>query len=173
MALSSEEMPGLSPTVLRGLDLGRELGTRTVLFHQAVAERVGLNATDFRCLDLAQQAGVPLTAGQLADITGLTTGAITGVIDHLERAGLARRVRDPQDRRKVLVEPILAPMQHVIPIFHDLGRAMAAVCMRYDEGQLRVIYGFLEQAIAVMMEQTERLRDRAAPRESRPEPSAP
>jgi DNA-binding MarR family transcriptional regulator len=129
------------------------------MFHQAVADRVGLNATDLKCLDLAREAGGPLTAGRLAEVTGLTSGAITGVIDHLERAGLARRVRDPQDRRKVLVEPILEPMAALLPIYQELGREMAEVCMGYDAEELKVVYRFLEETIGVMKRQTERLRD--------------
>ncbi len=162
MAMSRGEVPEVSSIVQRGLDLGRELGSRTIMFHQAVADRIGLNATDMKCLDLARLSAGPLTAGKLAEVTGLTSGAITGVIDRLEKAGLARRIRDPQDRRKVLVEAELGPMQHLIPIYQSLGRGMAEICMRYDEQQLAVIHGFLEQAITVLKEHTERLRDEAA-----------
>lgn len=162
MPLSTKDFPELNALVLRGLDLGREMGSRAIMFHQAVADRVGLNATDLKCLDLAREAGGPLTAGRLAEVTGLTSGAITGVIDHLERAGLARRVRDPQDRRKVLVEPILEPMAALLPIYQRLGREMAEVCMGYTAEELKVVYRFLEEAIAVMKRQTERLRDELA-----------
>jgi len=75
-------------------------------YDEAVAEAIGLNRTDMRCLDVIQREG-PVPAGRLAEETGLTTGAITTVLDRLERAGLARRTRDPADRRRVLVE--LAP----------------------------------------------------------------
>src|SRR6266567_8630524 len=88
----------------RFANLGRQLSQATVLFHAQIAEHVGLSATDHKCLDLAVQAERPLTAGQIADLSGLSTGAVTGVIDRLERAGFVRRVRDPHDRRKVLVE---------------------------------------------------------------------
>ena len=72
-------------------------------YDQAVADAIGLNRTDMRCLDVISREGrVP--AGRLAAETGLTTGAITTVLDRLERAGYARRVRDPDDRRRVLVE---------------------------------------------------------------------
>lgn len=165
MPLSTKDFPELNALVLRGLDLGRELASRTIMFHQTVAERVGLNATDLKCLDLAREAGGPISAGRLAEVTGLTSGAITGVIDHLERAGLARRVRDPGDRRKVLVEPVEEPLAKLLPIYQDLGQAMAQVCMEYDERDLAVIYRFLEQAIAVLKEQTERLRSEAAGRD--------
>src|SRR5690349_1487298 len=83
--------------------LGRELSARTVLFHDAVASRVGLSATESKCLDIAVRSNEPLTAGKLADATGLTTGAITGVLDRLERAGFIRREKDENDRRQVLI----------------------------------------------------------------------
>ncbi|MFI9010400.1 MarR family winged helix-turn-helix transcriptional regulator [Actinosynnema sp. NPDC053489] len=82
----------------------RESSALTVLFHSRVAERMGLSATDEKCLDLALRAQGPVTAGRIAELSGLSTGAVTGVIDRLERAGYVRRVRDPHDRRKVLVE---------------------------------------------------------------------
>src|SRR5688572_17181329 len=88
-----------------GDELGRELSARTILFHQALADKLGLNLTDHRCLDLAQRANsvAPLTAGQLAELTGLSTGAITGVLDRLEKAGFIRREKDPNDRRQLFV----------------------------------------------------------------------
>ena len=70
---------------------------------QAVADALGLNRTDMRCTDVLEREGA-VTAGRLAKATGLTTGAITSVIDRLERAGYARRVREETDRRRVLVE---------------------------------------------------------------------
>jgi DNA-binding MarR family transcriptional regulator len=75
----------------------------TLRFDRAVAEAVGLNLTDMSCLDVLSQTG-PLTAGQLAARTGLSSGAMTTAIDRLELAGYARRVRDDQDRRRVMVE---------------------------------------------------------------------
>src|SRR5579862_3079248 len=82
----------------------RQLSAATILFHQAVADRLGMNITDHKCADILARTG-PITAGELARRTGLTTGAITGVIDRLEKAGFVRRVRDENDRRRVIVEP--------------------------------------------------------------------
>src|SRR6185369_12031512 len=73
------------------------------LFDSTVIERAGINRTDWRCLDVLGTRG-PMTAGQLAEAVRLTTGAVTGVLDRLEAAGLVRRVRDTKDRRKVIVE---------------------------------------------------------------------
>src|SRR5215216_1384515 len=88
-------------------------------FDQAVADHVGVNRTDNRCIDLIDQAG-GMTAGELARAAGLTTGAVTAVVDRLETAGFARRVADPADRRRVRIEatekvwevnePLIGPM---------------------------------------------------------------
>lgn len=75
----------------------------TQRFDRAVADAIGLNLTDMGCIDVLSQQG-PMTAGQLALHTGLSSGAMTTAIDRLESAGYARRTRDEQDRRRVLVE---------------------------------------------------------------------
>src|SRR5215813_7862986 len=90
----------------------RQLSAATILFHQAVADRLGMNVTDHKCADILERHG-PLTAGELAERTGLTTGAITGVIDRLEKTGFVRRAEDPGDRRRVIIEPNRAKMQRV------------------------------------------------------------
>src|SRR5690625_288136 len=84
------------------LSCGRTMSTSTVLFHQSIAEKAGMSGTDHKYLDILFQSG-PITAGKLAELSGLTTGAVTGIIDRLEKQKLVRREQDPQDRRKVLV----------------------------------------------------------------------
>ena len=85
---------------------------QSVLFRQALADRVGLNATDLACAGILSESG-RLTAGRLAEVTGLTTGAVTGVVDRLERAGYVRRTSDPEDRRRVIVEPVPGQMDRL------------------------------------------------------------
>jgi DNA-binding MarR family transcriptional regulator len=70
---------------------------------QFVTELIGIGRTEMRCLVLLARHGGRLTAGHLAELSHLTTGAITGVVDRLERAGLARREADPSDRRRVVI----------------------------------------------------------------------
>src|SRR5688500_16476342 len=106
----------------------RQLSAATVLFHQAVADRLGMNVTDHKCADILEREGA-LTAGERARRTGLTTGAVTGVIDRLEKAGLARRAADPADRRRVIIEPNLRRLERrVAPLFESMGRASAELC---------------------------------------------
>src|SRR5262245_31160826 len=91
----------------------REASGQGMLYSQAVAQRLGINSTDLECLDYIVRG--PVTAGALAEATGLTTGAITGVIDRLERAGFAKREADANDRRKVLVRITPAVQEKIGP----------------------------------------------------------
>lgn len=127
-------------------DLTRELSTYTILLHQAIADRLRLNITDHKCLDLIERKG-SMTAGQLADITGLTTGAITGVIDRLEKAGYVRRERDPEDRRKVIVS--LVPekaYKDISPLFEKLSRNYEPINEDYTTKELYVIFEFMQKS---------------------------
>jgi DNA-binding MarR family transcriptional regulator len=111
----------------------RDASGTGVLYSQAVAERLGINATDLECLDHIVTKG-PITAGALAEATGLTTGAITGVIDRLERAGFAKREHDAQDRRKVMVRALPAVAKRIMPLFAPMERhAMAALGTLSDD----------------------------------------
>jgi DNA-binding MarR family transcriptional regulator len=141
----------------------RQLSTVTILFHQAVADRLGLNVTDHKCADILLRSG-PITAGELAQRTGLTTGAITGVIDRLERAGFVRRAKDPGDRRRVIIEPLPRRIEREIgPLFEPMARAMAELCGRYSTQELAVIRDFTARARQVAYEEARKLREGAAP----------
>lgn len=130
----------------------RNVSGQAVLHSEAMAERLGINSTDLECLDIIILQG-PVSAGELARASGLTSGAITGVIDRLHRAGLAKREYDPQDRRKVLVRVPPAVLQRILPIGEPMGRAAQAILSSYDDQQLALILDFLvrshESAVAV------------------------
>jgi DNA-binding MarR family transcriptional regulator len=142
----------------------RQLSAATVLFHQAVADRLGMNVTDHKCADILERHG-PLTAGELAEGTGLTTGAITGVIDRLEKAGFVRRAKDPGDRRRVIIEPRRRRMERVIgPLFESMARAAAELCAHYSTEQLAVIRDFTARAHQMAIAEARKLRDSGAAR---------
>jgi DNA-binding MarR family transcriptional regulator len=138
--------------------VGRDLATKTVLYHHHVAARLGLSVTDLKCLDLLRTAEVPLTAKNLAELIGLTGGAITGVADRLEAAGLVERVRDPDDRRRWELRPVLGAQATLGAVFAPLGEAMADLAGHYDESQLDTITSFLVGLEAVLDDQTQALR---------------
>jgi DNA-binding MarR family transcriptional regulator len=137
--------------------LGRELSAATVQFHSRVADEVGLSATDHKCLDLAVRAGAPLTAGRIAEQSGLSTGAVTGVIDRLERAGYVRRVRDPHDRRKVLVEVSQRNLRRYGDAFDGLAAAMDTTLAGFSPDELAAVERYVTGMIGVLRSEAERL----------------
>jgi DNA-binding MarR family transcriptional regulator len=141
-----------------GEQLGRRLSARALLFHQAVAERLGLNPTDLKCLDLARTES-DVTAGRLAELTGLTTAAVTTVIDRLEASGLVRRVRDASDRRKVLVRPVPERAAEVGKLFDSLNKAMMQLCAEYSVNELTLIRDFATRLDDLMQSETRKLRE--------------
>src|SRR5882757_348661 len=96
-----------------GVLLGRDFIAAVVVFHEEVGRRLGLSATDRKCLDLICRG--PVTAGGLARYTGLTTGAITGMIDRLVAAGYAERTPDPVDRGRIWVSRRAGVLDEVLP----------------------------------------------------------
>jgi DNA-binding MarR family transcriptional regulator len=148
----------------------RDVSGQGVLYSQAVAERLGMNSTDLECLDYILRG--PVTAGRLAEVTGLTTGAITGVIDRLERVGLARRERDPEDRRKILVRVLPAVGERVAPLFEPMERTAMAVLSSYGDDQLALLLDFLTRARDAALTAMSELRALPEPR-SKPKPRKP
>jgi DNA-binding MarR family transcriptional regulator len=140
-----------------GAALGRELSAAVVLFHEAVAHRLGLGAADHKALELITRYG-PLPAGEIARHTGLNPASVTALVDRLERAGYARRHPDPADRRRVLVAAE-GQATGLAPIFAELGREMAEMMTRYDEGELAVIADWATRTADVLRRQTRRLHD--------------
>jgi DNA-binding MarR family transcriptional regulator len=136
--------------------LGRELSTITVLFHSRVAEQMGLSGTDHKCLELVIQAEQPLTAGRIAQLSGLSTGAVTGVIDRLERHGFVRRVRDPHDRRKVLVAVADFDESRYEHLFTDVVALTERVLSRFTPEEWDVV----ERYTRAILEENQKILDR-------------
>jgi DNA-binding MarR family transcriptional regulator len=136
--------------------LARRHSTAVVLFHHAVAERLGLGPTDHKCLDLLRDRGV-MTGSDLGAITGLTSGAITGVVARLERAGYVRREPDPRDGRKQFLHLALerAPIQDMIdPLREDV----AALLKNFDTHQLTAIAEFMTRSTDLIYRHSALLR---------------
>jgi len=133
----------------------RDVSGHGVLYSQAVATHLGVNSTDLECLDHVVQRG-SLTAGELAQLTGLTTGAITGVIDRLEGAGYARRARVVGDRRKVSVEVVPSALARITPLYEPMRRAALRALARYRADELELLLDFLirarDGAVAALVE---------------------
>jgi DNA-binding MarR family transcriptional regulator len=135
----------------------RRSSAQGVLFGQSVANRVGLSNSDMECLDFVILEG-RVTAGRLAEVTGLTTGAITGVVDRLEEAGLVRRERDDNDRRKVFIAAVPESIAKVGKFYEHLQRAMLKVWDTYSDAELRLLLRFAIQGYETMLAATEELK---------------
>ena len=125
--------------------LARRHSTAAVLFHHAVAERLGLGPTDHKCLDVLRERD-GMTGSELAAITGLTTGAITGVVARLERAGYLRREPDLHDRRKQSLYAVPERVREIHAVVDPLRRDVAALLERFDTHQLTAIAEFLARS---------------------------
>jgi DNA-binding MarR family transcriptional regulator len=122
--------------------LVRRYSTAAVLFHHAVAERLGLGPTDHKCLDLLREREA-MTGSELAAVTGLTTGAVTGVVARLEQAGYLRREPDPHDGRKQTLLPAPDRLQDIQHVFDPIREDTAAQLEGFDMHQLAAIAEFL------------------------------
>jgi DNA-binding MarR family transcriptional regulator len=109
--------------------------TDGILFHQAVADRVGLHSSDLRCLGIVRQFE-RVTPGELSDRTGLTTGAVTRMLDRLERAGYVRREHDKGDRRRVVIQPVPRKMSSLAPHYRGMAKGWADLLRRYSDQEL-------------------------------------
>jgi DNA-binding MarR family transcriptional regulator len=134
-------------------------GNQDNAFDNLAAQRLGVNDTDLHCLNIIENSG-GLTAGELAAQSGLTNGAITGVLDRLERAGYARRVSDPADRRRVNVEVTPKFYEHAGHIWGPMAADwQATLGKRFSTDDLERIADFLRVAVDIGHRQLRRLRE--------------
>jgi DNA-binding MarR family transcriptional regulator len=135
----------------------REFISAVDVVNQIIAERMGVNRTDHRVMEALNRLG-PMTAGDLAEASHLTTGAVTAVVDRLERVGFARRVRDTEDRRRVLIERTpegnKTGMRYYGPFVNRTFQSMA----RYSADELAVVRDFLRDAAALSEKYAKELR---------------
>lgn len=137
----------------------RRYSDASVLMHEAIARKAGLSGTDHKTLGLIMQRG-ELTAGELSRLTGLTTGAVTGLIDRLEQKGLVKRRLDKDDRRKVIiVAETQTALQLLEPLFAELQPKTAELITSFSATELESIERYFTSAVAIMEEVTENLNN--------------
>jgi DNA-binding MarR family transcriptional regulator len=122
--------------------VGREHSDATVLFHASIASLLNLHATDYKVLGILERSG-PLSAGEIARRSGLATASVTNLIDRLEQKGFVRRVADPTDRRRVMVEAIADRLTGARSLFASARRSLAQLYDRYSDRDLAIIADFL------------------------------
>jgi DNA-binding MarR family transcriptional regulator len=137
----------------------------TVLHNQALADRLGMGLTDLHCVNLLDLEG-PMTAGRLAGLMGLTTGAVTGVLDRLEGSGLVQREADPADRRRVVARLVPDGMERVRAAYAAVGAGTHELYSSYDESQLELLIDYAQRSLEITRRLTSEMRARVAvPRE--------
>lgn len=137
VAVTSSQRDEREALLRRLAAAGPQVATNSILLHQTVADRFGLHVTDLRCLQRLAEQGVA-TAGELAAATGLTTGAVTRMIDRLERAGYVHRAHGKEDRRQVLIRPDEQRTAEIGGMYADLSSAWQALWHGYSDEQLRL-----------------------------------
>jgi DNA-binding MarR family transcriptional regulator len=145
------------------VDKFREMSIETIMFHQAVADVLGLHITDHKCLDLLHRFGA-MPAGKLGELTGLTTGAVTGIIDRLEQAGYAKRTNDQNDRRRTIIEPIRNRKveMKLETIFLPLHERMHWLLSSYNDNELASLLDALTKFVEQTHEYSKKLRSEYA-----------
>lgn len=138
----------------------RLMSSFDALFSHAVAERVGVHATDIETMDLLNTLGT-MTAGELSERTGLTSGATTRLIDRLVRKGYVRRKADESDRRRVLIEPIYENLDEIEQLYGPMAEGMTGVMSAFTDSQLAVIVDFVRRSNAHVAEVNAALRAQA------------
>lgn len=136
--------------------LSEALSTETALFHQAAAAKLGLGISDTKTLSTLLQEG-PMTAGEITKRLGLTTGAVTSVIDRLERGGFVSRRRDDHDRRKVIVVADGARLAESHRVFASIGKVFGDLLDGYTTAELSFLVRFYEASIALTKREVEKL----------------
>ncbi|MBN9604983.1 MAG: MarR family transcriptional regulator [Actinomycetales bacterium] len=139
-----------------GSDLGSRLSTAVVLFHQAVAERVGLSAADLKTLDLIRRDG-PFSASELARRTGLTGPAVTALMGRLEAGGHLTREPDADDRRRVVVRAVDPPHPQLVDAYAALGADLGGLIADYPAETQAAISDYLGKMVDALEQQTRRV----------------
>jgi len=136
----------------------RFLTGNSVILSKVIADLAGHHPTDLECLDFLLLSG-PSTAGKLSKLTGLTTGAVTAMIDRLEKAGYVKRARDKHDRRKVIVEPNEKKIYaELAPYSMPMGVALEYLSKEFSEDELDIILRFLAGANSAANKEISKLR---------------
>ncbi|MFE9454329.1 MarR family winged helix-turn-helix transcriptional regulator [Streptomyces sp. NPDC006739] len=130
------------------------------LFNQAVADRLGLHPTDLQCLNLLTLEAEPVTTGRVAELTGLTTGSATRLVDRLERAGYVERRRDAADRRRVLVATVPERIAEFGRLWEGLAGDWSTLFDDLDDTELATVVGHMRRTVEFTGRQVARLRDR-------------
>jgi DNA-binding MarR family transcriptional regulator len=144
-------------TISRVRKLSQLYAYTSLQMHETVARKAGLPGTDHKYLGFLLQKG-EMTAGELAGLTGLTTGAITGLIDRFEKKKLVKRKYAADDRRKVLIVPDTEKIMALLePLYRDFRKESEKLTASFNAKEIQVIEKYFSKAIDIMKAATERI----------------
>ncbi|CAM2854128.1 MarR family transcriptional regulator [Chryseobacterium flavum] len=140
-------------------EASRQYSDASVFMHEAIARKAGLSSADHKYLGLILQYE-SITAGEISKITGLTTGAVTGLIDRLEKKELLKRQFAKEDRRKVFIIPDLENSMKLLgPIFDELQQKTTALISTFSETEIKIIERYFKEATLIMKETADHLNN--------------
>jgi DNA-binding MarR family transcriptional regulator len=146
--------------LIRIRKLSEQYAYTSIQMHEAVGRKAGLSGTDHKYLGFLLQKG-QMTAGELASLTGLTTGAVTGLIDRFEKKKLVKRQFDKDDRRKVIIEPNTQKiMALLVPLYKEFRSQSESLIGSFSNKELKVIETYFLKAIDIMSETTDKLNNK-------------
>jgi DNA-binding MarR family transcriptional regulator len=128
--------------------------------HEAIARKAGLSETDHKYLGFLIERGA-MTAGEFANLTGLTTGAVTGLIDRLEKKKLVKRQFAPDDRRKVIIEPNREKIMALfVPLYKEFRAKIEKLIASFSDKEIKIIESFLSNGIEIMNATTNKMESK-------------
>jgi len=136
--------------------VGREHSDATVLFHSTMASLLDLHPTDYKALSMVERSGA-MSAGEIAQYSGLAAASVTNLIDRLERKGFVRRAPDARDRRRVMVEPVMDRIMAARGLFASTQRSLNQLYKHYSDQDLVVIVDFLRRNAERLRAETRKL----------------
>jgi DNA-binding MarR family transcriptional regulator len=144
-------------TLTRVRKLSQQYAYTSIQMHEAVARKAGLSGTDHKYLGFLMEKG-QMTAGELSGLTGLTTGAVTGLIDRLEKKNLVKRQFAQNDRRKVIIEPNTKKiMALLVPLYKEFRNKSEVLIASFSNKEVKILETYFLKALEVMNETTSKL----------------
>jgi DNA-binding MarR family transcriptional regulator len=141
--------------------LNQQHAYTSIQMHEAVARKAGLSGTDHKYLGFLLEKG-PMTAGELSNLTGLTTGAVTGLIDRFEKKDLVKREFAPDDRRKVIIVPNTSTIMALLaPLYQEYRKESEKLIASFSDEEIKVLETYFLKAMAIMNETTNKLNGKS------------
>ncbi len=140
--------------------LSQQYSYSSIQMHEAIARKAGLSGTDHKYLGFLIEKG-QMTAGELSNLTGLTTGAVTGLIDRLEKKKLVKRQFAEDDRRKVIIEPNTKNIMTIlVPLYKEFRKKSEELIASFSDKEIKIIETYFLKAIEIMNERTNKLNNK-------------